>query len=97
MENVCSRIYASDGGTDMKATFALSGEPWHPMITTPIDAPHLSTYESWQLNLEKYRVMEAWLKGWNATKEKTSTGQSIDGLLLPPSTNVAHAHGQWPR
>lgn len=97
MEDIGGRIYSSDGGVDMKSTFAIAGEPWHPMITTPEESPHLSTYESWQLNLEKYDVMDAWLKAWNATKEQTSTGQPIDGLLLPPSTHVAHLHGQWPR
>lgn len=67
------------------------------MISTAEDSPHLTVYESWQLNLEKYEVADAWLKAWNATNKKTSTGLPMDGLLLPPSTNVAHLHGQWPR
>jgi len=109
--------YASDGGEDLKRTFASSGEPWHPMISTPENAAHLSVYENWQLNLEKDEVANAWLKAWNASgglyleqshitrlndlrylpASLTSTGQPFDGLVLPPSANVAHEHGKWPR
>ncbi|RDW58417.1 amidase-5 [Coleophoma crateriformis] len=96
-ENIINRIYSSDGSTDLKKTFEKSGEPWHPMISTAEDTPHLTVYESWQLNQEKYKVADAWLKAWNETANKTSTGMPIDGLLLPPSPNVAHLHGAWPR
>jgi hypothetical protein len=67
------------------------------MISTAEDTPHLTVYESWQLNQEKYKVADAWLKAWNETAKSTVTGLPIDGLLLPPSVNVAHLHGQWPR
>lgn len=96
-EDIVTRVYSSDGGEDLKRTFAPSGEPRHPMMVTPEDTPHLTVYESWQLNLEKNAVATAWLKAWNATASLTSTGQPIDGLILPPSTNVAHKHGEWPR
>ncbi|KAF2098440.1 Acetamidase, partial [Rhizodiscina lignyota] len=95
-EDIVTRIYSSDGNEDLNRTFASSGEPRHPLIVTAADAPHLSVYESWQLNLEKYEVQDAWLKAWNATAGKTSTGLPIDGLLLPPSPHVAHKHGEWP-
>lgn len=94
---ITNRIYSSDGSTDLKETFKDSGEPWHPMISTAEETPHLSVYENWQLNREKYAVQDAWLKAWNETASKTSTGTPIDGLLLPPSAFVAHKHGQWPR
>lgn len=96
-DDIVNRVYSSDGNEDLKRTFAVSGEPRHPMMVTKEDAPHLTVYESWQLNLEKYKVAEAWLKGWNATASKTSTGQPMDGLLLPPSPTPAHRHGEWPR
>jgi len=92
-----NRIYASDGDTDLLSTFAKSGEPRHPMIVTPASTPHLSVYESWQLNLEKYEVCDAWLKAWNDTKERTKSRMPIDGLIMPPSSNVAHKHGEWSR
>ncbi|KAH6681684.1 amidase signature domain-containing protein [Halenospora varia] len=96
-EDIVTRVYSSDGGEDLRRTFAPSGEPRHPMMVTAEDTPHLSTYESWQLNLEKYEVATAWLKAWNATAERTSTGQPVDGIILPPSANVAHKHGEWPK
>jgi amidase len=96
-ESIVTRVYSSDGGEDMKRTFAISGEPRHPMIVTDESSPNLSTYENWQLNLEKDEVCMAWLNGWNATAALTSTGQPIDGLVLPPSSHVAHRHGEWPR
>ncbi|KAF4630691.1 hypothetical protein G7Y89_g7441 [Cudoniella acicularis] len=86
-----------DGSEDLRRAFAPSGELYHPMVVVAEDTPHLSTYENWQLNLEKYEVVTAWLKAWNATAERTSTGQPIDGILLPPSANVAQKHGEWPR
>lgn len=67
------------------------------MMVTAAEAPHLSVYESWQLNLEKDEVKDAWLKAWNDTALKTSTKQPIDGLILPPGSNVAHRHGEWSR
>lgn len=96
-EDIVTKVFSADGGEDLKRTFAISGEPRHPMIVMPDDLPHLTTYESWQLNLEKDEVRTAWLKAWNATAAITSSGQPIDGLLLPPSANVAHKHGIWPK
>lgn len=96
-EAIVNRLYASDGGEDINKTFAVSGEPRHPMIIMDEKAKQLSTYESWQLNLKKYEVCEAWLKAWNATASLSSTGQPIDGLVLPPSPTPAHMHGKWPR
>lgn len=95
--DIVTRVYSSDGGEDLRRTFAVSGEPHHPMIITDKDSPHLSTYENWQLNLEKDEVRTAWLEAWNATATATSSGQPIDGLLLPPSVSVAHRHGEWPK
>jgi amidase len=96
-EEIVTRVYSSDGGEDLQRTFAPSGEPRHLMMVTPQDTPHLTVYESWQLSLEKNEVATAWLKAWNATSSTTSSGQPIDELLLPPSANVAHMHGKWPR
>ncbi|RDW78048.1 amidase-1 [Coleophoma crateriformis] len=96
-ERIVQTVYSSDGGEDLSRTFAPSGEPWHPMMVTANGSPHLTVYESWQLNQEKDEVKTAWLKAWNATSSLTSTGQPIDGLILPPSANVAHMHGKWPR
>jgi amidase len=96
-EDIVTRVYSSDGGEDLNRTFAKSGEPRHPMMVTAEKTPHLSVYESWQLNLEKDEVCTAWLKAWNETATLTSTGQAIDGLLLPPSVNTAHKHGEWPK
>lgn len=67
------------------------------MMAIPENSPHLNVYESWQLNLEKDEVRTAWLKAWNSTASITSTGQPIDGLILPPTSNVAHKHGKWPK
>lgn len=95
--DIVTRVYSSDGGEDLRKTFAVSGEPHHPMMVIDEDTPHLSTYENWQLNLEKDEVRTAWLDGWNATAAATSSGQAIDGLLLPPGVSVAHRHGEWPK
>jgi amidase len=67
------------------------------MMVTTKEAPNMSTYDAWQLNLEKDAVANAWIDAWRGTSQKTSTGLPIDGLLLPPSINCAHKHGEWPR
>jgi hypothetical protein len=97
VERIVTTVYSSDGGEDLNRTFATSGEPWHPMMVTSEGSKHLTTYENWQLNLEKDAVRTAWLKAWNATKDITSTSQPIDGILLPPSAFCAHRHGEWPK
>jgi amidase len=64
-------------------------------MITDAAVPNMSTYDAWQLNLEKYKVADAWFDAWNATAKTTSTGQPIDGLLMPISPNPAHLHRQW--
>lgn len=96
-EKIIIGIFSSDGGEDLRRTLAPSGEPRHPMMVTGEDDLPISVYESWQLNLEKYKIQDAWLKAWNASAKLSSTGQPIDGLILPPCAHVAHKHGKWPK
>ncbi|VDB98619.1 unnamed protein product [Peniophora sp. CBMAI 1063] len=97
-EKLTIDLYGSDGSEDLKRTFAISGEPYHPMIITPQDAgPKLSVYDSWQLNVAKDDYRARFLEHWNATAARTSTGLPIDGLLLPPGATTAHEHGKWHR
>jgi amidase len=54
-----------------------------------------TVHDSWQLNKAKDEYRQRFLDHWNATKERTSTGQPIDGLILPPSVATAHKHCEW--
>ncbi|THU93682.1 amidase [Dendrothele bispora CBS 962.96] len=93
--SLVGELYSSDGGEDLSRTFAKSGEPWHPLILTAGMDKKLSVWESWQLNLKKDDFREAYLNYWNKTRELTSTGKPIDGLLLPPSVSTAHVLDKW--
>ncbi|KAI0029397.1 general amidase [Vararia minispora EC-137] len=88
-------LYNSDSGEDLRRTFAPSGEPFHPMLIVYDGTKPLSVYDSWQLNVAKDEYRQRFLEHWNATKERTSTGLPIDGLILPPSVATAHRHGEW--
>lgn len=65
------------------------------MVVGHDEKPQLSVYDSWQLNLQKDRYQQGYLAHWNATAKQTSTGQPIDGLLLPSGPTVAHVIRNW--
>jgi amidase len=50
-----------------------------------IGAPEneLSIYENWQLNASRSKYALKYLEKWNKTKELTTTGRPIDGIISP--------------
>lgn len=57
------------------------------------EMPHLSTFEYWQLCLERRNWITGQLEAWEATKALTGTGRPIDALVAPPAPYPSFRHG----
>jgi amidase len=55
--------------------------------------PGLSAYELWQVHKTKRALREEYLRAWNATAGRTSTGRPIDAIVAPVAACVAPPHG----
>ncbi|CEQ39867.1 SPOSA6832_01438 [Sporobolomyces salmonicolor] len=88
------RLYFADGNVEIQKQCDLSGEPnLSKLLAATTEPPHLSTYEYWQLCLERRNFVRDQLVAWEATKELTGTGRPIDGLIVPPAPYPAFCHG----
>ncbi|KAL8909509.1 MAG: hypothetical protein Q9207_000189 [Kuettlingeria erythrocarpa] len=77
-----------DNGVDIRAAFALSGEPMVPQIAAtyggkmadapPKDAMHIAAN-----NVAKREWQKEYMEYWNATKEVTGTGRPVDAVIAP--------------
>ncbi|KAK4701237.1 amidase, partial [Phenoliferia sp. Uapishka_3] len=84
----------ADGGTDIDASCALSGEPRTGWLR-PAEAPkHLSTFEYWQLLKERKEFLRRQLDAWEATSSLTGTGRPVDAIIAPISAHLPERHGQ---
>ncbi|GAA5853824.1 hypothetical protein JCM8547_007462 [Rhodosporidiobolus lusitaniae] len=94
MMNILNAIYTADGGADIDAACALSGEPrLFNMFEGDEKLPHLSTYEYWQLCSKRRTFLTAQLAAWEATSSLTGTGRPFDALITPIAPYPSFAHG----
>lgn len=84
-------IWAADGGKDVAAARALSGEPSIEGIF--VGETEIGTYDYWQLLKQRLRYTKATLEHWNATVSRTSTGRPVDAIIAPGNSNAPHPHG----
>ncbi|KAF2107543.1 amidase signature domain-containing protein [Lophiotrema nucula] len=75
------RMFLADGGKSVRALLEPTNEPFRPEMEQYSRAPDLSTYDMWQLQLERSELQRQYLLQW----------QSIDGLdaILAPTTPFA--------
>jgi len=80
------RAWMYDGGADVHAAFALSGEPPVPQIASVYgskpEAEYPSSYIS-ETNRMKRAMQKEYLDYWNSTAEKTKTGRPVDAFIMP--------------
>ncbi|PWN46941.1 amidase [Violaceomyces palustris] len=91
--DIIDRIYAADGGEDVKRA-ALEGEEplMFNLMQNGSERPHLSTYESWQLNKEKSQYRKEYLDHWQSTVNQTGTGRPVDAIIAPVSNWASCPH-----
>lgn len=92
--DIIDRIYAADGGEDVSRSCSLSGEPvmYNLMTQSSDPRPHLSSFESWQLNQEKSAYRKKYLDYWQATASQTGTGRPVDAVIAPVSNWASCPH-----
>lgn len=76
-------MYQADGGKDVQKALDISGEPLVTGAFIGSPETEISVYESWQLNLARTNYATRYLEKWNQTREITSTGRPIDGIISP--------------
>ncbi len=85
-------MFQADGGKDVQKALDLSGEPLMPGAFVGSPNTELSVYENWQLNLSRTNYAIKYLEKWNKTKEITTTGRPIDGIISPICALPAYPH-----
>ena len=76
-------MYVADGGKDIQTALSISGEPKEPGAGMGSEETKLSVYENWQLNLARTAYATKYLEKWNKTREITTIGRSVDGIISP--------------
>ncbi|KAF2870376.1 amidase signature domain-containing protein [Massariosphaeria phaeospora] len=73
-----------DGGTDVKADFALSGEPMSDQVKrfASLDKEY-SASEIAGINVKLRRLKKEYMEYWNSSEQLTSTGRPVDAIISP--------------
>ncbi|PWN88069.1 amidase signature enzyme [Acaromyces ingoldii] len=94
--DIIDRIYAADGGEDIRRSCAESGEPVMYNLMAEryqgADRPNVSVFDCWQVAKERDAYRKAYLDHWNATAASTGTGRPVDAVLAPVSNCAACPH-----
>jgi amidase len=77
------KMFLADGGKDVQQALDLSGEPVIPGAFIGASKHELTIHEYWQLNSSRSNYAFKYLEKWNKTKEITTTGRPIDGIISP--------------
>ena len=86
------KTFQADGGKDVQKALDLSGEPLISGAFVGTPETKISVYENWQLNAARTNYALRYLEKWNKTKELTSTGRPIDGIISPIYALPAYPH-----
>lgn len=86
------KMYQADGGKDVQKALDLSGEPVVSGAFIGSADTEISVYENWQLNIARTNYAIRYFEKWNRTKEVTSTGRPVDGILSPVYPLPAYPH-----
>ncbi|KAF2025582.1 amidase [Setomelanomma holmii] len=85
-----------DAGNDVKGAFALSGEPmadqvkFYETLDTEFKASEIAA-----TNVELRTLKKEHMDYWNSTKDKTSTGRPVDGVICPLAPFPAARPGKY--
>lgn len=85
-----------DAGKDVKGAFALSGETladqvkFYETLETEFKASEVAA-----LNVELRNLKKEYLDYWNSTKDRTTTGRSVDAVICPLAPFPAARPGKY--
>ncbi|GAB7356939.1 hypothetical protein MBLNU459_g7784t1 [Dothideomycetes sp. NU459] len=88
-------IYAADGGKDIHAALAASGEPAIPNINDLVnpDLPSADINGAWDVQLQKWKFQVEYLKQWRKMEEQLGT--EMDAFIAPITPTAAIRHNQF--
>ncbi|KAJ1305475.1 hypothetical protein OPQ81_000482 [Rhizoctonia solani] len=93
---IAGKLYTLDGGEDIRATLAESGEPIIPHIARilPDSTDSGSTLaQSWATNVRRDQFRARALKHWNETALRSKSSRPVDAVLCPAAPTLAPPHG----
>ncbi|GAO15388.1 hypothetical protein UVI_02010510 [Ustilaginoidea virens] len=73
--DLLARMFVADGGTAIRKQLERTGEPWRPEMEQFRVATQLTTYEMWNLQLERVDFQNRYLDRWNEA--------GLDAILCP--------------
>ncbi|KEP48490.1 glutamyl-tRNA(Gln) amidotransferase subunit A [Rhizoctonia solani 123E] len=92
-----AKLYMIDGGDDIRATLAESGEPPIPQVAgilpDPSEKSGCTLAESWDMNIRRDQFRAKALKHWNETALRSNSGRPVDVVLCPATPTLAAPHG----
>ncbi|KAI9741290.1 MAG: putative amidase [Cirrosporium novae-zelandiae] len=93
---IIKEMWMADGGEEFRRDFEASGEPYHPHLEGwaggPFKGKKQSVFDTWQNQNRRALLATSWLNRWQATKDLTTTGRPIDGLIQPSTPFPAPRH-----
>ncbi|KAF1984926.1 putative general amidase GmdA [Aulographum hederae CBS 113979] len=93
-----SSIWTFDGGADVHAAFALSGEPPSSQISSVYGtSPSLQASASQiaAINVAKRKWQKAYMEYWNSTSKVSGTGRPVDAVICPVAPFAAARPGTY--
>ncbi|CAE7062050.1 unnamed protein product [Rhizoctonia solani] len=91
------KLYMLDGGDDIRAILAESGEPPIPQLASILPDPKAggacTLAQSWAMNIRRDQFRARALKHWNQTALLSKSGRSVDVVLCPAAPTLAPPHG----
>lgn len=98
--DVGSQVWGFDGGADVHASLALSGEQIIEQVVTTMGTepfPQANATDIMAANVAKRQYQKEYLDYWNSTVSLTGTGQPVDAFIMPigPSTAALPNKFKW--
>lgn len=81
------RMFLADGAESIRRVLDRTGEPFRPEMDDYARAPPLSTFDMWQLHLERTDLQKRYLDRWNEA--------GIDAILCPTTPFSTCKNGQY--
>lgn len=93
--DLINNIYASDGGTDVFATLAASGEPAIPNFADLLNPslPKIDMNTLWDTHLKKWAYQCEYLEQFRLAED--AIGTEIDAIVMPITPTAAVRHNQF--
>ncbi|KAH7319549.1 amidase signature domain-containing protein [Rhizoctonia solani] len=92
------KLYMLDGGENIRAILAESGEPAIPQVASVLPdvkrGGGCTLAQSWAINTRRDQFRAKTLKHWNNTALRSKSGRPVDVILCPAAPTLAAPHGE---